>query len=116
MIRKTIISSIFIFCFALLCFAAEITGRWDGKISAGNGELHLTYTLKAEGDKLTGTLETEQGKTDIYEGKVSGDDITFKLNYGDRVIPHQGKVVGDSLKMKITVGDQIIESTLARAK
>lgn len=116
MIRKAIISSIFIFCFALLCFAAEVTGRWDGKISTGNGELHLTYTLKAEGDKLTGTLKTEDGQTDIYEGKVSGDNIVFKLNYGDRVIPHQGKIVGDSLKMDITVGDQIIKTTLARAK
>jgi len=116
MIRKTIISSIFIFGLTLLCLAAEITGRWDGKISTGNGELHLSYTLKAEGDKLTGMLKTDDGETAIYEGKISGDDITFKLNYGDRVIPHQGKVVGDSLKMKITVGDQIIESTLARSK
>jgi hypothetical protein len=116
MIRKTIIFSIFIFCFTLLCLAAEITGRWDGKISTGNGELHLTYILKADGDKLTGTLETEQGKTDIYEGKVSGDDITFKLNYGDRVIPHQGKIIGDSLKLNITIGDQIVKTTLARGK
>lgn len=116
MIRKTIISSIFIFCFTLLCLAAEVTGRWDGVISTGNGELHLSYTLKADGDKLTGKLKTEQGETDIYEGKISGDEISFKLNYGDRIVPHQGKIVGDSLKMKITVGDQIIESTLARAK
>jgi hypothetical protein len=116
MIRKVFASSVLILGFVLVCFAADITGNWNGKIETGNGELPINYTFKVEGEKLTGTLKVDNNDVTVNEGKVAGDDITFKVTIGDRVIPHVGKIVGETIKLKIHYDDQIFESTLARSK
>jgi hypothetical protein len=116
MIRKAITSSALIFGFVLVCLAADITGNWNGKITTDNGDIPIYYTFKADGGKLTGTLKVDNNEVPIDEGKITGNDITFKITLGDRVIPHEGKIVGDSVKLKIHYDDQIFESTLARGK
>lgn len=116
MIRKAITSSVLIFGFVLVCLAADITGNWTGKISTNNGDIPIYYTFKADGDKLTGMLKVDNNEVPLNEGKIAGNDISFKITLGDRVIPHEGKVAGDSVKLKIHYDDQVFESTLIRSK
>lgn len=67
------------------------------------------FTLKADGDKLTGTVSSAMGggEAAISDGKIAGDEIsfsvvrerdgnTFKMNY-------KGKVVGDELKLTMSM-------------
>lgn len=116
MMFKTIgISAVFVFALLLACIAADlVTGHWDGTVDTQNGQMKISYDLKTEGDKLTGSLTSENGEIPIYDGKVKGEEISFKITYGDLVIPHTGKVVGDTLKMKIQIQDDVIESKFVR--
>ena len=70
----------------------------------------MTLKLKAEGEKLTGTLITpgRQGgdprETAIGDGKVKGDEISFtvtrEFNNNKMVQKYNGKVSADTIKGK----------------
>src|SRR5438477_10685534 len=56
--------------------AADVTGRWKGQMQTGNRE--LTFDLKADGAKLTGTITGLIEKpVEIKDGKVQGDALEF---------------------------------------
>jgi hypothetical protein len=83
-----------------LAFAADITGRWQGKITMQDGnEFELVYTFKVDGETLTGALSTPNGDLPISDGKVKGDEFSFSLTFGDNTIPMKGKVDGDTLRI-----------------
>ena len=46
---------------ALAVFAADITGTWKGSIETPGGTFDNTFVLKADGAKLTGTLQGGPG-------------------------------------------------------
>ena len=80
--------------------AADVTGKWTGKMETPNGSRDVTYTLKQDGDKLTGTVPGRQGETPISEGTVKGDDVTFTVLRGERKTVYIGKVMGGEMKLK----------------
>ena len=45
--------------------------------------------------------EGPAGELHISDGKVDGDESSFKVKFEDNVIDHQGKVVGDTINMKV---------------
>lgn len=86
-------------------FAADLTGKWSGKVETPNGSRDVTYTFKQDGDKLTGSVPGMQGtETPITEGSVKGDDVTFSVvrtfNGQERKTTYNGKVSGGELKLK----------------
>jgi hypothetical protein len=70
----------------------------------------MTLTLKAEGEKLTGTLTSpgRQGgdpvKTEIADGKVKADEVSFSVtrefNGTKMTSKYNGKVTADAIKGK----------------
>src|ERR1051326_9287039 len=68
--------------FAVAAFAlaqAKVDGKWMAEIQGGRGTQMVTITLKADGGKLTGTVEGGRGGAiPIEEGTVSGNTIKFK--------------------------------------
>jgi len=65
----------------------------------------MTMMLKADGDKLTGTVSGMQGRENpISDGKVKGDEISFTVSAetpnGTMKTNYTGKLSGDELKMK----------------
>ncbi len=75
-----------------------------------NGSSQQTYTLKADGDKLSGTVKSARGETEIQDGKVSGDDISFvvvrKFNDNEFRMQYTGKLDGDDLKLTVDMGER----------
>ena len=104
---------------ATATFAADITGKWTGKFETPNGTRETTYTFKADGDKLTGSVTGRGGETPIQDGKISGDEISFSVtrNFGGNEfkINYTGKVSGDTIKLKFKMRGNDIEMTLKRA-
>ena len=101
-------------------FAADVTGKWTAEMQGRDGQKMVqTFNLKADGDKLTGTISSPRGEREIIEGKVSGDEISFAVEFefqGEkRKIPYTGKLEGDELKMKSTFGERVREFTAKRA-
>lgn len=83
----------------------EITGTWKSSFTNQNGQVReTTMKLKAEGDKLTGTVSGRQNDTAIEEGKIKGDEISFQVtrefNSNKVVTKYTGKVAGDTIKGK----------------
>lgn len=107
----------------MICLAvavADLTGKWNGDVKTPEGDIAtLTYNFKVDGDKLTGTAESNGNPVNIEEGKVNGNDITFKVTIpeGD-VIPHVGKFYpeADSVAMDLNFKGFKMHTTLKRAK
>jgi hypothetical protein len=105
-----------------LLAAGGVNGKWTAEVPARNGEKRVqTITLKADGDKLTGTIATPMGERPIADGTVKGDDISFTAemparNGGEtRKMTYTGKVSGDEIKFTIKGGQQDREVTAKRA-
>jgi hypothetical protein len=98
--------------------AADIDGKWVGKI----GESDITFTFKAEGEKLTGTLDNAQqaGATEIKEGKIGKDGaVTFhvvrSLNNAETKVEWTGKLAGEELKLtRAAVGQNAAAEVVAK--
>ena len=60
---------------------ADVTGKWTAQVPGRNGQTReQTFTFKADGEKLTGSVSGMQGnQMDISDGKVSGSDISFNV-------------------------------------
>jgi hypothetical protein len=88
---------------AITAFAANVSGKWTGQMPTRNGDSReVTFNLKADGDKLTGTMGGPQGDIEIKDGKISGDNISFKTNLefngNSFVLLFKGTVSGDQIK------------------
>jgi hypothetical protein len=122
--RIAFLSVCFVFAALSLAWAADVNGKWTAQVPGRGGQTReTTFTFKAEGDKLTGTVSGMQGDNPISDGKISGDDISFtvKINFQGNEITllYKGKVSGDEIKMTRTRqgGDQPgQEFTAKRAK
>jgi autotransporter translocation and assembly factor TamB len=104
-------------------WAADVTGKWTAQVPGRGGQTReTTFNFKAEGDKLTGTMSSQQGEVPISDGTVKGDDIAFSVKIsgggGDIKINFKGKVAGDEIKFTRTRegADQGQEFTAKRAK
>ncbi len=56
--------------------AADVNGKWKGTMEQGGRE--LTFDLKADGGKLSGTVSGLIEKAlEIKDGKIEGDTVSF---------------------------------------
>jgi hypothetical protein len=98
------------FLLAGVVFAAAIDGKWVSvrKVERDGQSFTITqtYELKADGEKLTGTVATSFGemqmKTDILNGKLDGNSFSFttvvSTPNGEFKMEYKGAVEGDMLK------------------
>jgi hypothetical protein len=92
---------------AVTMFAADATGKWTAEMPGRDGAtMTVTMNLKADGDKLTGTVSGRRGDSDISDGKVDGESVTFNVvrQMGDNKMTqhYTGKLDGDTLHFTIT--------------
>jgi len=102
-------------------WAASADGKWSGSFSTPQGELQINFDLKSDGSKLTGKMTiTGLNPTDIKDGKVDGDKLSFgaEIEFGANVIPLSvnGEVAGDDLKLNVEAMGQSNSMTLKREK
>ena len=118
--NKTLIGAVIAVAMAAAAFAADVTGTWTATFDTQVGAQKYTYTFKVDGKKLTGKAKSELAGTEseIAEGTVSGDDISFveNLNFQDMPlrIVYKGKIAGDDLKLTRTILDMFTEEAVAK--
>ena len=89
---------------AVVAAAADVSGKWTAEIPGRQGNTQQsTITLKADGEKLTGSMTGPGGnEIQIADGKVKGDEISFSttMDRGGNTIKfaYKGKVAGDEIK------------------
>lgn len=81
-------------------WAADATGKWTAEMPGRGGNMMtVTMNLKADGSKLTGTVSGRNGDTEISDGKVDGNDVSFtvvrEFNGNKITSAYKGKLEGD---------------------
>ncbi len=117
-LRSAMIFAILAAGLAVSAFAADINGAWAATFDTQIGEQHYTYTFKADGEKLTGTAKNDRGSTEITQGTIKGDDVSFvetiDFQGNTIVINYTGKISGDEIKFTRKVGDFATEELTAK--
>lgn|SRR5690242_3550124 len=103
----------------LTVLAENVTGTWKGTYPGRDGQTReSTLVLKAEGEKLTGTVAGGRGESEIKDGTIQGSDISFSVvrNFGGNevTVKYKGKVVGDAIQFKVEAGERSYEMTAKR--
>jgi len=111
---KTVILALLI----VLSAFADATGTWTAAIDTQIGVQNYTYDFKVDGSKLTGHAKSQFANTEITEGTVKGDTISFVENLDFQGQPlritYTGKVSGDEIKFTRQVADVATEEFVAK--
>ncbi|MGA9774101.1 MAG: hypothetical protein WBV94_34035 [Blastocatellia bacterium] len=86
----------------------NITGVWNVTVETPNGTGSPVFTLKQEGETLTGSYKGQFGEAPVA-GSVKGTDVKFTLKINaqgqDLDITYMGKIDGkDSMSGKVILG------------
>jgi hypothetical protein len=80
---------------------ATVAGAWDLAITGPEGPVNATATLKQDGDKVTGSIESQAGTADLngtMNGKTLTMAFTIQTPQGPMDIKVNGEVDGASMK------------------
>jgi hypothetical protein len=109
---------------ALPCvaFAGDISGTWKADFDTQIGVQKYVYTLKQDGTNLTGKISAdvsgEKHDSDLKEGKVVGDAVSFvetlSFQGNDIRIDYKGTVSTNEIKLKRQVGEFASEEAVAK--
>lgn len=87
--------------------APNVVGEWELLIETPSNPLPATLTMKQDGDKLTGTVQTQIGDGDLSNVTLNGNNFeaVLKFNNFGRVIDGTvaGSTEGDNMKGTITL-------------
>jgi hypothetical protein len=80
-IRRTLSIALLVVLALASVRAADPSGRWTATFATEVGEQQYTYEFVVTGTTLTGTAKGNlTGESEIAEGKIDGDTITFVEN------------------------------------
>ena len=101
---------------SLVALAADVTGKWMSEATGKGGP--QTYTLKQDDSTLSGTIEGGRGPTNISNGKVDGDKVSFEvtreMNGNSVTTKYSGTVSGGSMKLTMETARGNREITLTK--
>jgi hypothetical protein len=99
--------------------AADISGQWKASFDTQIGQQNYTYTFAVKESTVTGKAKSDNGESDILEGKLEGDKLTFLeiLNFQgmELRIQYTGKIVSaDEIRFTRQVADFATEELVAK--
>jgi len=107
--RKLLALSFLAGALAVTAMAADVTGKWVAEVEGRGGQTReITFNFKVDGNTLTGTMSGFRGDMPISDGKIDGDQISFKrvmeFNGNSFTIVYKGVVSasGDEIKFTTT--------------
>ncbi|MGY3234567.1 MULTISPECIES: hypothetical protein [unclassified Bradyrhizobium] len=84
-----------------------VDGNWNLTMSTPMGERQATLSLKTAGGTLTGTQGADGNTADIFDGAVSGDNVSWKVSITNPMpltLEFTGTVAGDSISGEMGIG------------
>jgi hypothetical protein len=110
-IKIMAIAAIAVLALVASAVAADVTGKWVAQQQGRNGTTEITFNLKADGAKLTGSMTRpgfgggEPMTTELSDGKIDGDNVSFvivmKMGEMEMKSTYKGKVAGDEIKFTV---------------
>ena len=118
---KVFASVLLLLLVAVMVYAADVDGTWNGSVAGPQGEFPVTFKFKADGAKLAGsTLGFDGSEVPINDGKIDGNTITFTVTFDFGGMPlmlsYKGLVSPDQIKMSGDAFGMPFEFLLKKAK
>ena len=107
MFRSFIAATALVVALGSTALAQSVAGAWDLSINGPEGAITATATLKQDGEKVTGSIESPQGTAELsgtMKGKVLNVSFTIPGPNGNLDIKVNGEVDGASMKGIIDFG------------
>jgi hypothetical protein len=82
-------------------------GNWNLAIDTPMGERRATLSVKTEGTSLNGSQSAEGRSTDIFDGAVNGNELSWKVSINDPMdmtLEFTGAIEGDEISGTVTLG------------
>ena len=121
MIRRASLVAVVLWAAAALTSlaAADITGKWTSSFDTQIGKQEYTYDFVVKDGTLTGKMKSNIGESDVLDGKVEGDKVTFgellKFEGMEIKITYTGTIVSaDEIKFTRNVADFATEELVAK--
>jgi hypothetical protein len=121
MIRRASLVAVVLWAAAALTSlaAADITGKWTSSFDTQIGKQEYTYDFVVKDGTLTGKMKSNIGESDVLDGKVEGDKVTFgellKFEGMEVKITYTGTIVSaDEIKFTRNVADFATEELVAK--
>lgn len=97
----------------------DVTGTWKASFDTQIGVQNYTYEFVQKGTALTGKIASDNGTSEVKDGKVENGTITFTetLDFGGMTIniTYTGKPSSaDEIKFTRKVGDIATEDLVAK--
>ncbi|RYE04183.1 MAG: hypothetical protein EOP61_01530 [Sphingomonadales bacterium] len=83
---------------------ANVDGSWNTVAKTPMGDQAAVLTVNSSGDSFTGTFSGAMGNTEVKDGKVDGDRLTFAI---DITVPMPMTLTGD-----VTVDGDTLNGTV----
>ena len=86
---------------------ANIDGSWNTVTKSPMGDQQATLTIQSQGESFTGQYSGAMGTTEVKNGKVNGDTLTFSLDITvpmPMTLTGEATVEGDTLTGQVTAG------------
>ena len=118
--RRVFLATLAFAAAAAVVAAADFNGEWTASIETQIGVQNYTFTFKVDGEKLTGRAKSAfaNADTEITEGIVKGDDISFVENLVYQGMPlrivYKGKISDDEIKFIRNVAEIADEPFVAK--
>ena len=105
-LRMLLTGAVLILALAVTAAGAEIAGKWIAEQEGPQGTQQTTFDFKVSGTDLSGTITGGRGgNSEISEGKIEGDNISFAVvrTMGENEMKtlYKGVVSGDEIKFTI---------------
>ena len=117
--RASLMTALLVLVSFVAIRAADITGKWTASFDTQIGKQEYTYDFVVKDSKLTGKMKSNLGESDVLDGKVDGDKVTFgellKFEGMEIRITYTGTVVSaDEIKFTRNVADFATEELVAK--
>ena len=118
-IHRTWLAIVLVAIMVMPMAAADITGKWTASFDTQIGKQNYTYDFVVKDSQLTGKMKSDMGESDVLEGKVEGDKVSFAellVFQGMEIrITYTGTVVSaDEIKFTRNVADFATEELVAK--
>jgi opacity protein-like surface antigen len=110
MLRKLALAALVFALGSVTALAADFNGKWTAEVQGRMGTQTVTFDFHVDGSTVTGKVTTPRGESDISDGKVDGDNISFvqvvNFNGNEMKINYTGKADGDTIKFSRQMNDR----------
>jgi hypothetical protein len=94
MFRTFAMAAALVFSLGSGLLAQSVAGAWDLSINGPEGPITAAVTLKQDGEKVTGSIESPQGTAELT-GAMKGKTLTMAFQIQSPQGPLDIKVTGD---------------------